>query len=216
MQYHRSFAAMLLLVLLTNCKDQAGETVAAPAKKDSIPVSGEGNVVIPSKDVSDLAPEVIIRDSSALLNYDQLLSLLPNPAGFEKTGDPSGEAYAKRTSGGPQSYIKQEYINKNDEKVLVEVIDYGMSRETLNGLITMYEKNSSKKEPGETNQQTSLSIDSRNQKAYLFVTESTSTSQLVYSLNDRFLVSITGQRLADPTQLKKIAQTINYQPLLKS
>jgi hypothetical protein len=217
----RAALAVLLIpaVIACSCGREQKQQASTNATKDSAAnalKTDTGNLVIPSDDVSDLAPEVIIRDSSVLLKYEQLVALLPDIPGYKKAGAASGEGFAKRTSGGLQSYVKQEYANGTGKKILVEIVDYGMAKKTYEGLMSMYIKNAAVIKEGERSAVVPIELHNANTNGYYTLFSADGSSRLIYGVSDRFLFSITGYNLQDLALLRNIARKIPYSLFIPS
>lgn len=223
MNYVKSVITSCVLVSgLLSCQSKKPEPASAvkqfpKSRKDSVQYykDSAGNQIVSAPDVSDKGVKAVIKDSTLLLRYAELLQLLPELTGYKKSGIPSGEAYAARTSGGMQSYIRQDYIDGKGKELQLEIVDYNLSKPVLEGLLKMYERNSAVPDQASgLHKLSQLPIPARVSASYYSFNAESKRSSLIYAIGNRYLLLINGLNLpADSGQLIRIARQVPYAKL---
>ncbi len=148
-------------------------------------------------------------DSLKVLTYKQLQSYMPQILGYKK-GLTGGETLSNATSGGRQSYARQEYYSKK-EKIIIEIVDYSLAEESLKDLMSMYEKNAMVE-----NAAVSLNAEKMNEEdvtAFSEINKTDNYSSMKVNIVGRYLININGNDKTDISFLKKIAESINLKKL---
>jgi hypothetical protein len=179
-----------------------GESADAPIVK---------NDSVGKFDVTDSARRDVVTDST-MLTLNQLDSIKPTFSGYKVSGKSSGESYARRTSGGIQSHLRQEYQSANPNRSLIfEIVDYELSRDVFEGLMSMYKRNA-----GVVNQKEVWRQEHFSDSLVIISTvyPESKTTRIVAGIGNRFLIILNATDRIDRATIGRLVKELPVRELL--
>jgi hypothetical protein len=153
--------------------------------------------------------ERIKRGDTLAMNYKELQTYLPNPAGYEKDGNPEGESVNMMGLG---SWSKAEQRYKNGDKTLkVELMDYNQSAMGYTAAAAMFGMNIQVENDREKSGTFDPGISGV--RGYEQMYKERKEANVTYAIANRFVLTIRSDGSNDIEELKAIAKSMNLSEL---
>jgi hypothetical protein len=203
---------ILFSFLLISCGFGKNKTTIQ-TKDGEVSINDIKNAGEQMKDAMDEAQkkkeERIKRGDTLAMNYKELQTYLPNPAGYEKDGNPEGESVNMMGMG---SWSKAEQRYKNGDKTLkVEIMDYNQSAMGYTAAAAMFGMNIQIENDREKSGTFDPGISGV--RGYEQMYKERKEANVTYAIANRFVLTIRSNGSNDLEELKTIAKSMNLAEL---
>jgi hypothetical protein len=210
---HTVSSILLGSVILLSCGLGRGKNAVIKTKDGEVTVNNIQEAGEQMKAAADDAEkrraERKAKGDTLAMNYKDLQKYLPDVAGYEKDGEPSGES-TNMAGFGSFSTAEQRY-KSGDKTIHVELMDYNQSAFGFTTASTMFSMNIQM----ENDKEKSGSFDTgmKYVKGFEQMYKKDNNATVTYAIADRFMLTIKSDGSNDVDMLKNVAKSMNLAEL---